>query len=85
MGIDVNSDARLSYSLESLPALLGKGELRVLKTAMQNALADRHEPQTRAETEGEYIARLIRTAAGVRFERPHREEAPIDPVFEKLF
>lgn len=85
MGIDVNSEPRITFSLESLPELLGKGDLRILRTALQNAVGDTYDRQLPTETDGEYLARLIRSAAGIRFERQRSEEAPIDPVFEKLF
>jgi len=69
MGLDVNSE-RLTYSLESLPELLGKGDRFVLVNALANAMGDHVDRHRRnGETDGEYAARIIRTLAGVKVER----------------
>lgn len=56
----------LYYALESLPALLGAGELATLRFAIVSALA-RNNPdalhKVEDEGEGERLARLIRAAA----------------------
>ncbi len=67
MGLDVNSE-RLTFSLESLPHLLGRGDLTTLKRALYTALGDLPDVRKApGETEGEHIARMIRLASGLRY------------------
>lgn len=70
---------RLTYSLESLPYLLGAGDLIVLKHALRNAIGDADVSTKRAgENEGDYIARMVRYASQFRTAaRPDIEAAPL--------
>lgn len=61
------SGSGVTFSLESLPHLLGEGEYRTLKRALVAALD--FTPREVGETEGQYIARLIRLAASVKYEK----------------
>jgi len=61
MGIDVNSDARLSYSLESLPALIGKRQFAMLCEALgiAEAMAEAKLLKPDAFDAGSHAARAI--------------------------
>lgn len=60
----------LPSALEALPELLGKHDLKVLKLALLTCPANEATPfRLEAESEGDFLARLIRCAAGLRFER----------------
>jgi hypothetical protein len=62
MGIDVNSEPRLTYSLESLPALLTKRDCRLILEAL-NAGEFFSPVDWAGEKMGEVIATLIHRRA----------------------
>lgn len=75
LGLDVAAGG-LTYSLESLPALLGARDLIILKHALRASLDPDEATQKNGESEGAFIARMVHAAARYRFEAPKQPAVP---------